>query len=163
MPSWERGSSNVACGSYTRQCVGRTPFSSASEPTQNDVDALRPCLIAVIQIGSPPHQRGSRFAANARYEGAQYQLTSAQHGALTYDAAWLLGESQLGLWDKLPVDKRDAEGARLLDRAAASYLAAGERIPAASWHLSGLAEVYRRLENERRAARTFGPTTPPKC
>ena len=37
----------------------------ASEPTQKDAAALRPCSIAVTQIGSPPNHRGSWKAFGA--------------------------------------------------------------------------------------------------
>src|SRR5688500_2395691 len=50
--------------SYGFHAVGRTPPISTSDPGQNMDDARRPCLIAVTQSGSPPHQRGS-FAVSA--------------------------------------------------------------------------------------------------
>lgn len=97
---------------------------------------------------------GARLAARGSLEAALPPLSSAAVGINRYEAAWLTGEVRLGIWDALPPERREGKaGIALLAGAASAYLDAGVSRPVSSWHLAGLAETYRRVENLARATR----------
>lgn len=105
-------------------------------------------------LGGVAFAKASPLAVRGALEEAAPWLARAGVGINRYEAAWLTGEVRLGLWDALPAGRREGEGIVLLSRAAQSYLEAGALRPVASWHLAGLAETYRRVEDVSRNLRT---------
>ncbi len=95
---------------------------------------------------------GARAAARGDYDRARDLLPRAIAGANVYPAAWLLGEVELGLWDRSlqeqhPTAEDEARALRDVGmRAAAAYLRALRAAPSAGYPWDGLAALYHRIE-----------------
>lgn len=100
--------------------------------------------------------RGWAQARADRLEESLGKTARGETGALTFEAAWLQGDTRLGIWDRLdPGRQRAPAGRELLDRAASDFLRSAEASPAAAWPRVGLAALYLRRELSFRDSRPF--------
>ncbi len=102
-------------------------------------------------IGGIAYFRAVPRIDRGEYESALGLLEWSAIGPDREDALLLRAEVKRGLWRAAAREENArAERSRLLESAAADFLEAAWSIPAAGWPWAGLADIYDRLERERR-------------